>query len=64
MDRSAVSHVIVRVSRALARMLDEYVRLPATQKEADKTMDTFYAIMANFPTFILGCIESEERGRL
>lgn len=53
-DKSTVSRVIERVSRALSSRINEYVRLPR-RNEATKTIEKFYQ-MANFPN-VVGCID-------
>lgn len=54
-DRRTVGRIISRFSSVLSRRLGEYVHLPATQREADEMIESFYQ-MAGFPN-ILGCID-------
>jgi len=53
-DRSTVSRIIERVSRAFNERLNEFVQFP-TQEEAPKVMADFYK-QANFPN-VVGCLD-------
>lgn len=55
MDKSTVSRIIVRVSKAIASLAHIYIKLPQTQEEISQAQRNFYNIAA-FPR-IIGAID-------
>jgi hypothetical protein len=58
-DKSTVSRIIERISRAFSSRINEYVRLPR-RNEATKTINKFYQ-MANFPSVHHVCRKKMEK---
>ena len=56
LDKSTVSRIVRRVTLALSRRVDQFIRFPQTQEERDNAKQGFYNI-ANFPCAI-GCIDA------
>ena len=56
LDKSTVSRIVRRVTLALSRSVDQFIRFPQTQEERDNAKQGFYNI-ANFPCAI-GCIDA------
>ncbi|XP_028417869.1 putative nuclease HARBI1 [Dendronephthya gigantea] len=56
LDKSTVSRIIRRVTVALSRRIDQFIRFPNSQEERDATKQGFYEI-ANFPC-VIGCIDA------
>ncbi|KAK7095731.1 hypothetical protein V1264_005102 [Littorina saxatilis] len=54
-DKTTVSRIIEKVSRAFSVRLNEFVRLPTPLQEADQTIAKFYQ-KADFPN-VVGCID-------
>lgn len=55
MDKSTVSRIIVRVSKAIASLAHIYIKLPRTQEDILRTQRNFYNIAA-FPK-VIGAID-------
>ena len=56
LDKSTVSRIVRRVTLALSRRVDQFIRFHQTQEERDNVKQGFYNI-ANFPCAI-GCIDA------
>ena len=55
LDKSTVSRVVRRVTMAIARRLDEFVKFPQTREEKDEIKQGFYDI-GGFPC-VIGCVD-------
>ncbi len=55
LDKSTVSRIIRRVTKALFRKVDQFIRFPRSQQERDAAKQGFYEI-AHFPCAI-GCVD-------
>ena len=56
LDKSTVSRIVRRVTLALSRRVDQFIRFPQMQEERNNAKQGFYNI-ANFPCAI-GCIDA------
>ena len=54
-DKSTVSRIVRRVTLAIARKLDDFVKFPQSRQEKDKIKQGFYDL-AGFPC-VIGCVD-------
>ena len=55
LDKSTVSRIVRRVTVALSRKMNQFIKFPQSQEERDTVKQGFYEI-ANFPC-VIGCVD-------
>ena len=62
LDKTTVSQIIRRVTVALSRKINQFIKFPQSQEDRDIVKQGFYEI-ANFPC-VIGCVDCGKQSRL